>query len=61
MDLIKTSLEGNMTMGEIGELLHCDRKVISDINKGTRQYNPNWNYPLRKNSLKTGPKSIQSS
>lgn len=49
--LIKTLLEqdkNEVTMNMIGEQLHCDRKIISDINNGKRQHQNDWNYPIRK-------------
>lgn len=42
-DLVNSSL----TMGDIGKKYSCDRKVISDINSGKREYQENWSYPLR--------------
>lgn len=57
MLLIKEKLEDpNWSMTEIGKLIHCDRKTISNINLGIRQPNANWDYPLRKFAMKTGPK-----
>lgn len=57
MLLIKSLLEeGQVTMGDIGKQVKCDRKVISAINNGTRQHQDSWNYPLRKKKMKTGPK-----
>lgn len=55
--IIKKMLEEDITMVEIANQLKCDRKVISDINNGKRQPQENWNYPLRKKKLKTGPKT----
>lgn len=57
MEYIKTSLEGNLSMTDIGKIVGCDRKVIADINSGKRQKIDLWSYPLRKKPLKTGPKS----
>lgn len=55
---IKEYLENsNKTMQEIALIYNCDRKVISNINSGKRQVNSNWSYPLRKQPLKTGPKT----
>lgn len=51
MDLIKNMLlqdKKKVPMSLIGEALNCDRKVISEINKGTRQKIDNWTYPIRK-------------
>ena len=45
------------TMGEIAKIIKCDQKVISAINQGKRQKNNDWDYPLRKIPLKTGPKN----
>lgn len=54
---VKESLENSdLSMSEIAKILSCDRKVISDINNGNRQYNNLWSYPLRKIKMKTGPK-----
>lgn len=55
--LIKEKLENpNITMAEIAKEVHCDRKVITDINSGKRQPNNNWNYPIRNTKSKTGLK-----
>lgn len=59
MSYIKQSLEKDISMAKIAKSLNCDRKVISDINKGLRQKQANWSYPLRKNALKTGPKNLK--
>lgn len=48
LNYIKSKLENKTSMQKIALSLNCDRKVISDINKGVRQFNPNWNYPLKK-------------
>lgn len=37
-----------VTMTDIGNKINCDRKVISDINKGVRQPQEGWSYPIRK-------------
>lgn len=56
---IKDKLSNSqMTMGEISQAVKCDRKIISEINSGKRQSQINWDYPLRKTPLKTGPKSF---
>lgn len=49
MLFIKNNLENKtMTMSKLAEVLHCDRKVISQINQGIRQRQDNWEYPLKK-------------
>lgn len=48
MTYIKKALESKQTMQSIATHLKCDRKVISDINQGKRQPQPDWNYPLKK-------------
>lgn len=58
---IKEMLENpNISMKEISKIISCDSKVISAINKGERQNNPEWDYPLRKKKMKTGPKPYSS-
>lgn len=61
LELIKNLLNNsNKSMTEIGKILSCDRKIISDINNGIRQRQDNWSYPLRNIPLKTGPKTKTS-
>lgn len=49
MNEIKTLLtDTKMPMADIGKRFSADRKVISDINKGIRQPQDGWTYPLRK-------------
>ena len=58
MNNIKKDLEDcTLSMTDMGKIYGCDRKIISDINSGQRQFNPNWTYPLRKKKMKTGPKT----
>lgn len=57
LELINSLLKNsNQSMTEIGKIVSCDRKTISDINSGVRQKQENWKYPLRTIPLKTGPK-----
>lgn len=50
---IKDKLENSsVPMAEIAKTLKCDRKVISNINLGERQNQPDWSYPLRNTSSK---------
>lgn len=57
MSQIKEMLEeAKSSMGDIAKIFSCDTKVISAINQGTRQHQENWDYPLRKTKMKTGPK-----
>lgn len=49
MNYIKESLlNKKITMQEIADTIKCDRKVIADINKGKRQPQNDWQYPIRK-------------
>lgn len=57
LNLIKDLLTSSQkSMVEISKILACDSKVISNINSGARQPQEGWDYPLRKQPLKTGPK-----
>ena len=47
LDTIKYLLLSKESMSAIAKILKCDRKVISDINKGERQHNNDWKYPIR--------------
>lgn len=54
---IKEELEKcELTMKEIGKKVSCSSETISSINKGLRQKQSDWEYPLRKQKMKTGPK-----
>lgn len=49
MNYIKQSLlNKTITMQQIANTIKCDRKVISEINKGNRQPQNDWQYPIRK-------------
>lgn len=57
LNFIKQELEKNeLTMKEIGKKVSCSSEIISNINKGLRQKQIDWEYPLRKEKMKTGPK-----
>ena len=43
-------IESNLSMNEIGEKFSMSRVIISQINKGERQPQKDWIYPLRKTS-----------
>lgn len=45
-----------ITMGKIAKIMACDSKVVAAINNGKRQPVEEWDYPLRKIKMKTGPK-----
>lgn len=48
MSLIKGLLENKKeSMENIALKIGCDRKVISDINQGKRQFQERWHYPIR--------------
>ena len=47
MIIIKEMLENSkISMADIANKLNCDRKVIRDINKGNRQKQEDWIYPI---------------
>lgn len=48
LDFIKSNIENGISLQDIAKVLQCDRKVISDIARGRRQRQEDWQYPIIK-------------